>query len=297
MTAAPRYALTTVADAAFARGAEVLLDSFLHHNAWFEGDLVVLTDDPAAPPLRRLDAFPRLLRRPVGTALVRRLDALVAALPALAPRRARFHSLDAFALRGYDRVLYLDADVVCRGDVRPLFETDAALLACPDRSLHEGAARDARTYRKVAPATPGVLAAPFNAGVLSLGPALLDGAAHARLLEAVTPEVLAPVTSGHTDQYLLNRLFDDVVTLVDARYNHLSTQTPRPDAVLLHVLGRPKPWQAYPLGRRWRTRRRRWAPWFAAAAACDRRRLRQSPGPDAVGRYGYSRLLQALSSF
>ena len=94
--------------------------SFLRRHPHFEGDVAVIHDglcDASRGVLQALSE--RLRQQPVGAALRGR----VARLPPsfTAPRRAQLHSLDAFRLEGYRKVLLCDADLLFREPVDELF--------------------------------------------------------------------------------------------------------------------------------------------------------------------------------
>ena len=252
---APRAAVATVTDDRFLPGTLVLLSSFLHHNPWFDGDLVVIHDELSAAGRAALATFPNVRLHAVEPPLAGRLDAIAARFPPA--KRPIFYSLEAFNLPQYSRVLKLDSDMLCTGDASDLFATDAALACCPDQCYLRGRVRDRRTYRPIdAPsggATAGVLPMTFNAGMMLIAPGRLPASAFDDLLDLLQPRTWDAVESGHTDSVVLNRYFEGRWTPVDERYNYLtSKQTDRAtrarpaidEAIFLHFVGRRKPWRS-----------------------------------------------------
>jgi lipopolysaccharide biosynthesis glycosyltransferase len=250
-TPSSRWCVATVTSARYAAGTEVLLTSFLRHNPWFAGTLVVI-HAPQEPPPDRLRRLPNLRWQPVSDELTRSL----ATTAYTALKAHRFYSLESFRLREFERVLYLDSDVVCAGDARPLFEMDGALLCSHDQAHFWGHARDRATYvsQDAALAPPdSVFGSTFNTGVLRLSPVLLGESTFADLLARVGTRDWNAIQTGHSVSVVLNDHFSGKWTAVSERYNYLITSgmlnyhRPRvavTEAVFLHFIGQPKPWDA-----------------------------------------------------
>lgn len=246
--------VATVTDDAYLPGTLVLLSSFLRHNAWFHGHLVVIHDGLTEDSREQLARFPNLRFHPVGPALETRLAAL-AALPKVGRKLPHLFSLEAFNLPGYDWILALDSDILCLGNLEPLIEMDAPLVCCPDQSYFWEQVRDRRTY--VPMARPAAVAADirsitFNVGVMKIAPRRLSPSVFADLVNQVSPGTWADVRTGHTDSVLLNQHFRGAWTQAPDTFNYLISggmalytrgRAPLRDAVLLHFLGKPKPWQ------------------------------------------------------
>jgi hypothetical protein len=246
-----------VTDAEFLPGTCVLLSSFLRHNPWFDGDIVVIQRSLPDDARRTLAGFPRVRWHDVGTPLLERVATVTAAYPALARKAPIFYSLEAFNLPDYDRVLKLDSDILCMGSAAALMETDDVLLACPDQPHFRHQTRDRVTY--VPTASPeaadnvpfAVRFATFNAGMLLLSPGRLGPGVYAGLLDEVHTDTWSAVRTGHTDSIVLNRRFERTWTHCPERYNYfISKDTVQytrsraslDDAVFVHFIGRHKPW-------------------------------------------------------
>jgi lipopolysaccharide biosynthesis glycosyltransferase len=254
LTRRPTCCLATVTDAAFLPGTVVLLSSFLHHNPWFDGDLVVIHRDLPDDARRTLARFPNLRFHDVGAALLDRVAAVMVAHPALRHKAPIFYSLEAFNLPDYEHVLKFDSDILCRSSVAGLLDAQGALLGCPDQPHFRRLVRHPTTYVPHAPpeATDVDEPATFNAGMLVVRPPLLERGVYDRLLRGVSPETWQVAGTRHTDSIVLNRTFRREWVCMSERYNYfVSTETakytrprvPLGDAVLLHFIGRQKPWQ------------------------------------------------------
>jgi lipopolysaccharide biosynthesis glycosyltransferase len=250
------HCVATVTDASYLPGTLVLLSSFLRRNPWFEGDIVIIQQGLPDHARRRLSRFRNVRFHDVGPALTARLAAVAARHPALERKLPIFFSLEAFNLPAYRRVVKLDGDLVCLGDATPLFEHDGAFLACPDQAYFWGRVRDARTYvprlRGATETDEHILPATFNSGVLVLSPSDLPASIYDELLVGVGPDIWKTIRTGHTDSVVLNQRFRGVWKPLSERFNYLISHEmvryTRPrvalgQAVFLHLLGRPKPWE------------------------------------------------------
>lgn len=255
--------VATVTTPSFLPGTLVTLGSFLNQHPGFDGDLIVIHDGLPEADRQSLAALPRLRLEPVSLELRARLERLTDAHPQLASRLARFHSLEAFRLGGYGKVLFLDSDLLFRAPVDDLFDRPEPLICCGDGAFYRGHVRDAETFRESAAQIDApALERTFNAGFLLIDAELLRGTCYADLLALVTPESWRNAGTPHTDQILYNRYFDGRQTLVGATYDYLLAHardiraheglSPE-EAKVLHFNMRAKPWQ-FPQLQRWAAR-------------------------------------------
>ena len=233
-------------------GTIVLLSSFLAHNPWFDGDLVVVDDGLSPAGAAALARFPRLRLEPIDARLDARLADLITSGVLPPAKRTVLCSLASFGLPGYRRVLKLDSDIVCTGNAAELFTRAEPLVCAFDQAHFRHEIRDLATYAARASGSPAVDPAPtFNAGMMLIDLSRLPRDTFARLLDAVSPSTWAGVRTGHSDSVLLNRYFRGAWTPVDERYNYFISarmgaftrpRVPLDRAVFVHLLGRPKPW-------------------------------------------------------
>jgi len=163
----------------------------------------------------------------------------------------------------HDRALYLDADVVVRPGLGDLFTgvSEAPLRARPE----PGGAAVAR-----AAAALGLTGRYFNSGVLAfrLDHPELEGALERSLAAAADPAV--PLMFH--DQCALNIGFDRLADPLPRRFNHYvraegATEPDEGNAVVVHYLDRPKPWDGL-----YRGPAREWLGWreFVVEAVQER---------------------------
>ncbi len=243
--------VATVASDAFTDYVVVLLDSIHRHNPWFAGLPLRVFWSPQLAPLS-LENQERVRQAHPGTTLVSVDGAAYERYRPETPPRLMpaLLTLEAFGIRDADRVVFLDADMVCLGDLTDLFTLDVDLAGCPTGS--DRAAKEARA---------GIFgrSLSINTGVLAIGPRYLNDATQRRL---------ARYPSGQfADQDVVNRfLRGRPVYCLDHRFNYHAEffwRGDETDVRLLHYAG-TKPLEAPDLPRM--------RPWFAA-------RERQRRGP------------------
>jgi lipopolysaccharide biosynthesis glycosyltransferase len=259
MTAPPPrsgHCLLTITDDGFIDGTEMLVFSFLRHNPWFEGRILVLAGGPLGDASKaRLRALADIEFISPGADLDARVASLTQAIPALKRAGPRFASLEAFGLVDFERVVYIDSDAFVTGDLSPLFFDERPLLASPDGSRYDELLGDLDGAREANRQRYGVaLSACFNSGVLSIGGDCLQRHVRDALVASIDPHFWRGVeTVGWTDQLILNRHFAGRATLLDGRWNYmpiLEAKIRRAhrlhcfDARIVHMAGRCKPWEA-----------------------------------------------------
>jgi Glycosyl transferase family 8 len=240
----------TVSSPEFLLGTRVMLHSFLAHNPWFYGQLIVLHARLSAQDVALLEAqFDQVLCLRASAALDAAISCLVAAFPHLANRSDRFLSLEMLAHSDQSTRLFLDSDTLICGDVGSLSELPGSLIACPDASMLRGLERDAETLAEAEPVPGAPVRCSFNAGVILLDGQVCTDMTVAEMLARLDPESWKRIASDHTDQAIWNGMFRETVSLADWRFNfmvgheHLYGKVlDREDIRLLHFNGPMKPW-------------------------------------------------------
>jgi alpha-N-acetylglucosamine transferase len=253
-----KTALCTVSSAGFIPGTNVLFHSFQKYNPWFKGDFIVITDDqdilfPITKDFRNV-----IIRKP-AEALLARIESLCHEIPALTPRKNRFFSLEAFNLSGYDRVIFMDSDIVVVGDFSEALNGHGPLAACSDMPVRNPRmVRDRITFRRTGPEKlaegRSALRKTFNAGMMILRPGRMQENILDSLLELVTPGIFANIRTHNTDQVVLNLFFDGRADILPSIFNMIVHKWPQYKAYLqlseddlraLHFTGSPKPWETH----------------------------------------------------
>lgn len=150
----------------------------------------------------------------------------------------RFLTFEYCYLHGINRLLYLDADMLCLGDLRELYFTSIdgkEIAAVEDSGLPEG------RLERLNFTGDGY----FNAGML-----LVDLRAwhdNKNFDAAISMLRKTPERFEALDQDVLNLLYSDKVYWVGKRYNQENNveDTYPEDTVIVHYISTPKPWLAW----------------------------------------------------
>ncbi|MEP5152709.1 glycosyltransferase [Planktotalea sp.] len=246
-------ALATVSSSSFLPGTMVLLHSFLQHNSWFDGDLVIIHHDLSDKEQEQLQArFDRVkFIRPRQT-LSDNIDRLTRALPNLEAQTAQFHSIEVIGLIEYDRVLFCDSDLLILSSLQTLFSMPQPLLCCGDGSFYRGNPRHTGSFVEMdASASNAGFAHAFNAGFMLMDRSIRTLENLNALIKKLDPAHWQGNATGHTDQLLFNVHFDGLQHLLGAEYNYVLRHRKEilkhsgldiDDAKVLHFNGAAKPW-------------------------------------------------------
>ena len=134
-----KYCVCTMVNDKFARGCEVMLYSFLSNNSWFDGDVVVICGKEGSPMPLSEDSKERIGNIYHKTIfkeyeysdffdIINKVQNF-----ALAGTESLLYKFPVFEMEEYDRILFLDSDLLIIGDIKELFDNDAPFTACPDR--------------------------------------------------------------------------------------------------------------------------------------------------------------------
>jgi lipopolysaccharide biosynthesis glycosyltransferase len=246
--------LVTVSNEEYLEGTKVLFYSFLEHNPRFFGDLIVIHNRLSPQKQDELAKLFKVKFVQIGNELVKAIENLVQEKKELKNRYQRFWSLEVFKLNQYDNLLFLDSDVLCRNSLQHLFNTSHGISACPDMSFYEGVSRDRISFQRVnsqVNSDQNILKS-FNAGVFSICFSELSSSVYSELLDLIKGSVFSGVKSGHTDQYVLNVLFENKVNWLEVKYNYVLKNTKliedktgisSEEAIVWHYIRHPKPWK------------------------------------------------------
>ena len=254
------YCLITITCDQFAIGTEVLLYSVLKYNPWFSGDINIVIGDLSVQNRARLQAIYPVKFIHAGKALIEKVAVLREHFSYLRDIHLRFYSLEAFNQRQYDKVVYLDSDMHCAGDIKALFLSQAPLQACLDGYSYEDkiapiVARAGLTLPVSSERYGQSFKNSFNAGVITLTPSKLSDQHYQGLLNMLDYDVWVGYgESIFTDQMVINRYFSDQFELLGSQYNYMlflgeyltfvDDIEPR-QARLIHFAGKIKPWNNY----------------------------------------------------
>lgn len=124
--------------------------------------------------------------------------------------------------------------------------------ACPDLSYYHNKFRNKKSFELSSSFNRiSDFERTFNAGVMLYNPSKNRETHYNELLNLLSSDTYKNITSGHTDQYLLNHYFHTRVNWLSAKYNYIAREASNiklkegvssSEAVFLHYIRNPKPW-------------------------------------------------------
>lgn len=199
------------------------IKSFLHYNKWFDYDFIVfdlgISDENKKKMLSYYDKiqFRKIQKKNYSDVNMSGTQEKL---------KNTYYTLDVFLLSEYDRIVFLDMDLIVLGDISELFTDSCDFGACYG---YNAKADELRTD--------------FNSGVFSVSKKWLNKDTYKQLLRIIRKGFSMP------DQKCLNRFFRGKTVFYDKIYNvekrmlhsvkHKSTFK---RAVILHFIAE-KPWQ------------------------------------------------------
>jgi len=211
--------IATLCDRRFLPGLHVMLKSLIRTNPdMVDNPLVIMTPEEFTP-----DEMQTIERLPYqGTVIWKRIDTepyLRIQMDQTEDRyRAAYYKFEVFNLVGYDRVVFLDSDLLINGDISLLFQTNGDIAAVIEREINQ-----------------------FNTGVMVVGKSLLGQGLTEKLID-----MSAHGNNPHADQEAINTLLRPRLTELPFWYNVLKTYfrhwgTWQRRARIIHFVAR-NPW-------------------------------------------------------
>jgi lipopolysaccharide biosynthesis glycosyltransferase len=218
-----RVALVTQLNDDFIIGFKVMVNSLLKNNPWFDLPIIILDDgltDQGKEVIK--SRYKNIIFQPIDKARYEGTNFSITA-PKL---RCTYYKLDIFNIKDYDRLVFIDSDVVILRDIKELFSCVASFAAVKGYdAIHDIMRRD------------------INSGVFVFNKESIDKQAYV--------EMLRIARSGHKmpDQATINMYFKNHITYLEKTFNvEKRMQTTRNFrqilnlAKIVHYVGE-KPWQ------------------------------------------------------
>jgi lipopolysaccharide biosynthesis glycosyltransferase len=135
---------------------------------------------------------------------------------------------DVFTLDEYDKIVFLDADMLCLGDISYLFECDVRFGACLTQSEIDHPAKYNKSLKS------------FNGGLMVISRDYLNLKTKRELID------ISLQKKWSSDEPILNMYFDNTkTTFLPKEYNTLSSEINLDNlatAKIIHFVGHKKPW-------------------------------------------------------
>jgi lipopolysaccharide biosynthesis glycosyltransferase len=216
-----KLGFVTCADTTFMPGLEKLDKTILKHNNMTGIDKILIS-----PNINEFMDY-RIIRP----------DSKLINVPITNRRfKTAYYKLMLFSFSSYDRVVYIDSDVLCLGDISKLFDNDSELCATKD----DGINLNIMYYSHFR----------INSGVLSVGKKLLGIDVYDKMVQiAMSGRSYDGGDQGVINEYI--HQYNIPVTYLPMQYNTLKRiyfhhpeiwNKIKDDIRLLHFVGKDKPW-------------------------------------------------------
>jgi len=249
-----KIALATVCTPNFIKGTQALFYSFLKHHPTLDIDLVVICDKGFTPfrkTLKRLD----IRFHQVSDELTEAIHHFEKESNTQGKHTsARFYSLELFRIGDYQKVLFMDSDMICQKGFPELFDRTGNFYAAPDRVFYNGLVRNSETYKIISPHSGNqqkVISPTFNTGFMLIGRSYLNYPTYQKLVHSLYDYEWRKMMPGLNDQIIINQYFKGQIETLPVHYNYLlkiqdtilrKEGTPAGESKVLHWVGNPKPW-------------------------------------------------------
>jgi len=233
-----------------------MLRSFLDCNPWYQGDVLILTDEVTPGMETCLKAIYPVKFKLIDEEIVNRANEVSRTVTSCKIVAARFYSLGLYAISGYDKLLFLDSDLVVRGDLSELFLRPEPYLCAGDGFHYRDKLRTGPDYRhhklRFWQRREDYWSGNFNSGVICIDKSVATEANYRALVEMIDPKYFMNGEKRlNDDQLLMNIFFYGKTTLISSKYNYrlgmakyiLAKDGVRlEDAAIVHFTARRKPW-------------------------------------------------------
>ncbi|MBN1949632.1 MAG: hypothetical protein JW801_00410 [Bacteroidales bacterium] len=240
--------LATVTTTSYWKGTRAMIRSFLYHNPWFFGDILLITDQKAEIEIRRdREKLKAEIVEP-SLELRERSERVAKHIGQYKGIASRLYILEIFRLERYKRVLFFDSDVIHLSTLDTTILFSGEIVAVRDPWYFRGYVRDKITLAKIPLNQSGETSYRdfFNSGFLSIGESHLNTKLYVELIQKVEVSRYKNHLDKILDESILNEAFHNEVSLVPVNYNcsvHLIAEGIITTPVrVLHFTGSNKPW-------------------------------------------------------
>ena len=215
--------LSTVTTDSFVPGTLVTLYTFIKYNKWFKGEIVIFHDGLTDENKNYLsNIHPRVSFLGISEKIKAKAEKIAEEFPGFAKKKARFYSLETFRLRDFEKILFIDSDLLFRDSVGDLLELDHDFIVCGDGFHYQERKREWLAI----PGDPPVITAEthlfdntFNSGFMIISNKFLNDAIYEKLLNLIDARLFRKNTAKLADQMVLNVYFAGKQHIVSAKYN------------------------------------------------------------------------------
>jgi lipopolysaccharide biosynthesis glycosyltransferase len=243
-----KLCLATLSDKEYWPGTKAMLNSFLYHNPWFKGDIVIITNDNRIT--KKISRFTDAKIIPPSEKLCAAIEDLCHQLPYYKSIKSRLHLFEIFNLTTYNQVIYSDSDIIFRDSMHSNELFKHSFSAVKDPWHYRGFSREKKTFNKI-PLTKtdqhNCFTNFFNSGLVCLSKESINPSNYHQLIDNITPEFYRSIQDNTIDEPIINTVFENKISELPLYLNcptHLIAEHIADKNVkALHFTGNNKPWK------------------------------------------------------
>jgi len=246
-----KFALATVTTENYVQWSMVMIHSFLKSNPWFGGNIVVISNDLSEESLAALSFFPGIIIEKPSEMLKQKLEQLCENLPGFSNLINRFYSIELFRLMQYDKILFLDSDMIVIKDIEELFRLPDPIYASLEWFSGKGRRMSDFGIANSVENIHEFIENPINAGFLMISKSLFVDGLYENIVNSIHPDHWENTKTHLTDQLIINKFFNNRISIIDACYNYRPKNAEGiyrkekirfEDAKIVHFILKAKPW-------------------------------------------------------
>lgn len=242
-----KICLATVSTKNYWTGTQVMINSFLKQNKWFDGDIIIITDDLRLE--RKVAKIDNGILINPSIELSNKVDDLCQSLPIFSKARSQFFFFEIFKLHQYQHVIFVDSDMLFVRNMSKMNLLKDGLLAVQDPAHFRGFNRDRTTFSKISKSSSteaNCFTSFFNTGFVCVSRQYMNSNTYNALLSKIDVEFLKNNPDLLTDESIFNHVFEGSISSLALSNNcpvHLLVEGHIVENVsAIHFTGKNKPW-------------------------------------------------------
>ena len=249
-----RYALVTILNDKFVLPAKVMLYSFFCNNPWFDGDVVVMSSDDDLMYLseaskRELSSMSPAIKFVTikNSEYTKAYEHFQDIIPITL--KCTLYKLSIFGLSQYEKIVYVDSDMLILKSLRDLFESNIHLGAAPDIPLSENQDETYLKYENIFIRNKEY----FNTGIIVIDKKFLSTRMKGNIISFAEKFPIGDKRGSYggiyPDQDIINKFVERYcdISILPIKYNmpqrrFINGNRDVKDECVIHYLGGEKPW-------------------------------------------------------
>lgn len=242
-----KICLATVSTKNYWTGTQVMIKSFLKQNKWFDGEIIIITDDLSLE--RKVAEIDNGILITPSVELLNKVDTLCQSLPIYSKVKSQFFFFEIFKLSQYQHVIFADSDMLFVGNMNRVDLLKDGLVAVQDPAHFRGFNRDRITFSKIPKSSSteaNCFTNFFNTGFVGVSRSYMNSETYNTLLSKIDVEFLKNNPDLLTDESIFNFVFEDSISSLELSNNcpvHLLVEGHIVENIsAIHFTGKNKPW-------------------------------------------------------